>query len=148
MPNPLGQQEVVVGGSLAGLMTARVLADYFETVTVLERDHIESFPAQRKSTPQGNDIHALLHGGRQAMVSLYPDLAERLDEACSVRCVFGQELVLYGPFGKAYSFTGSAHQPHDFGIVLYQQSRLLLEYCVRQSTLNFDNVIYRDECAA
>jgi phytoene dehydrogenase-like protein len=33
----LGQDAVVVGGSLAGLMTARVLADYFDSVTVLER---------------------------------------------------------------------------------------------------------------
>jgi flavin-dependent dehydrogenase len=52
----LGQNAAVIGGSLAGLMTARVLADYFESVTVLERDPIESGPALHKSIPQGNHL--------------------------------------------------------------------------------------------
>jgi 2-polyprenyl-6-methoxyphenol hydroxylase-like FAD-dependent oxidoreductase len=38
MANHLGQHAVVIGGSIAGLMTARVLAHYFGTVTVIERD--------------------------------------------------------------------------------------------------------------
>jgi flavin-dependent dehydrogenase len=37
MTNHLGQQAVVIGGSLAGLMTARVLAEHFDSVVVLER---------------------------------------------------------------------------------------------------------------
>ncbi len=40
----LGEHAVVIGGSLAGLMSARVLADHFESVTVLERDHIDPGP--------------------------------------------------------------------------------------------------------
>jgi cation diffusion facilitator CzcD-associated flavoprotein CzcO len=39
-----GQQAVIIGGSLAGLVTARVLADHFDTVTVLERDHLIAAP--------------------------------------------------------------------------------------------------------
>ena len=31
---------IVIGGSLAGLWTARVLADHFEQVTILERDQL------------------------------------------------------------------------------------------------------------
>ena len=44
MTNYLGQQAIVIGGSLAGLMAARVLADYFDAVAILERDHIEDQP--------------------------------------------------------------------------------------------------------
>ena len=33
-----GRHAVVLGGSLAGLLTARVLADHFEEVTLIERD--------------------------------------------------------------------------------------------------------------
>ena len=51
MPKRLGENAMVIGGSLAGLMTARVLADYFESVTVLERDHIESKATLHKSIP-------------------------------------------------------------------------------------------------
>ena len=38
MRERLGEKAVVIGGSIAGLMTARVLADYFEHVVVLERN--------------------------------------------------------------------------------------------------------------
>jgi heterodisulfide reductase subunit A-like polyferredoxin len=30
----LGKHAVVIGGSIAGLLTARVLSDYFDTVTI------------------------------------------------------------------------------------------------------------------
>jgi len=41
MAHRLGQHAVVIGGSLAGLMTARVLSDHFDAVTVLERDDLD-----------------------------------------------------------------------------------------------------------
>lgn len=31
----LGRHAVVIGGSMAGLLTARILSDYFEQVTIL-----------------------------------------------------------------------------------------------------------------
>ena len=144
----LGEHAVVIGGSLAGLMTARVLADHFESVTVLERDHIEPGPALHRSIPQGNHLHALLLGGQRVMASLYPNFLARLDSLGSVRCRLAKELVFYGPFGKAYSPTGVVREPRDFGIDFYQQSRGLLEYCVRQCTLEHANVTFRNECAA
>ena len=67
MEHRLGQHAVVIGGSLAGLMTARVLADHFDAVTVLERDPIEPQPTLHKSIPQGNHLHRLLLGGQQVM---------------------------------------------------------------------------------
>jgi flavin-dependent dehydrogenase len=35
---------IVIGGSIAGLLVARVLADYFETVTIIERDKLPIQP--------------------------------------------------------------------------------------------------------
>jgi flavin-dependent dehydrogenase len=64
MGHHFGQQAVVIGGSLAGLMTARVLADHFDAVTILERDHIDEQPALHQSIPQGNHLHGLLLGGQ------------------------------------------------------------------------------------
>ena len=55
---------------MAGLVAARVLADYFDTVIVLERDHIEAVPALHKSIPQGNHLHLLLSGGQRNEVAL------------------------------------------------------------------------------
>src|SRR5438093_8055224 len=85
MGNHFGQHAVVIGGSLAGLMTARVLADHFDAVTVLERDHIEDQPALHKSIPQGNHLHGVLMGGLQVMASLYPSFREKLATLGSVR---------------------------------------------------------------
>lgn len=38
----MADHAVVIGGSIAGLISARVLSDYFDKVTVLERDQIET----------------------------------------------------------------------------------------------------------
>ena len=46
---PLGHA-VVLGGSIAGLLAAGVLSDYFAQVTVLERDSVSQDPAPRKGS--------------------------------------------------------------------------------------------------
>jgi 2-polyprenyl-6-methoxyphenol hydroxylase-like FAD-dependent oxidoreductase len=134
MTNRRGQHAVVIGGSLAGLMTARVLADHFDAVTVLERDHIDGQPGPRRSIPQGNHLHSLLLGGQQVMASLYPDFIERLETLGAVRCRAGKEVVFYLPTGKAFSVMGKVREPCDLGFDITCHSRELLEYCVRQCT--------------
>jgi hypothetical protein len=42
---------VVIGGSMAGLLAARVLADHFERVTLVERDPMPDGPEPRKGVP-------------------------------------------------------------------------------------------------
>lgn len=145
MTNRLGQQAVVIGGSMAGLMTARVLADHFDAVTVLERDYIASQPALHKSIPQGNHLHGLLLAGLRVATSLYPGFIEKLERHGAVRCRLGQDLVFYRPDGKAYSVTGTVREPRDLGHDFYCQSRGLLEYCVRESTLESPNITFKSE---
>ena len=57
---PRRRHAVVVGGSLAGMLAARVLSDHFDIVTLLERDRFPETPAARKGLPQGRHVHALL----------------------------------------------------------------------------------------
>jgi 2-polyprenyl-6-methoxyphenol hydroxylase-like FAD-dependent oxidoreductase len=66
----MADHAVVIGGSIAGLISARVLSDYFDKVTVLERDQIDDRPVIHKSVPQGNQFHALLQGGQRVLASL------------------------------------------------------------------------------
>jgi len=40
------RQAVVIGGSIAGILAARVLADHFEHVTVVERDRCPDGPSR------------------------------------------------------------------------------------------------------
>jgi 2-polyprenyl-6-methoxyphenol hydroxylase-like FAD-dependent oxidoreductase len=145
MANRLGEHAVVIGGSLAGLMSARVLADYFDSVTVLERDQIDSGPAVHKSIPHGNHAHGLLVGGQRVMASLYPNLFTKLDALGSVHCRLGKEFVFYSSDGKRYSFGPNVAEPRDLGLDFYEQSRGLLEHWVRQSTLEYSNVRFESD---
>jgi 2-polyprenyl-6-methoxyphenol hydroxylase-like FAD-dependent oxidoreductase len=145
MAHRLGQHAVVIGGSLAGLMTARVLSDYFDAVTVLERDTIDTQPGIHKSIPQGNHLHGLLLGGQQVMASLYPGFLNKLDTLGARRCRAGTELVFYLPTGKAFSATGTVREPYDLGFDITCHSRGLLEYCVRQCTLEHSNIMLASE---
>ena len=88
------------------MMSARMLADYFDQVTICERDQVEDRPTLHKSVPQGNHLHALLQGGQLVMSSLYPNFAEELERAGGVRWRLGTDLAFYFPDGKAYNITG------------------------------------------
>jgi 2-polyprenyl-6-methoxyphenol hydroxylase-like FAD-dependent oxidoreductase len=140
MASWLGEHAVVIGGSIAGLMSARVLADYFDRVTILERDHIEPRPAVHKSTPQGNHLHTVLIGGLQVLSELYPGFGEKLHAMGAVPVRLTRDVPIYRPDGAAFSLTGAVKEPRDLGIQLYNQSRGLLEHCLRQCTLALPNI--------
>ena len=69
---------LVIGGSLAGLLAARVLSEHFERVTVVERDRFPSAPAPRKGVPQAKHVHALLGRGRMIIEGLFPGISDEL----------------------------------------------------------------------
>ena len=145
MAHHVGQQAVVIGGSMAGLMTARVLADHFDAVTVLERDHVDDRPALHQSIPQGSHLHGLLLGGQQVMASLYPGFIKKLETLGAERCRAGTGVVFYLPTGKAFSMTGTVQEPRDLGFDITCHSRELLEYCVRHCTLRQANITFAGE---
>jgi hypothetical protein len=146
MAHRLGQQAVVIGGSLAGLMTARVLVDHFDAVTVLERDYIDARPGIHKSIPQGSHLHGLLLSGQRVMASLYPGFHQKLYVLGAMRCRANTELAFYPPTGgKAFSATGTVREPYDLGFDITCHSRGRLEYCVRQCTLEHTNIPFVSE---
>src|SRR5262245_15738794 len=67
---------VVIGAGIAGLVTARVLADSYDRVTVLDRDHLPGEPVDRPGVPQGRHAHVLLAGGLDALERLLPGFAD------------------------------------------------------------------------
>jgi 2-polyprenyl-6-methoxyphenol hydroxylase-like FAD-dependent oxidoreductase len=125
---------IVIGGSIAGLITGRVLSDHFGQVTVLERDEIEDRPVLHKSVPQGNHLHALLNGGQQVLSALYPGFTDDLSRRGANRVAVGRDVVWHLPDGKAYTATGSVRAPFDAGLEGYCASRGLIEYVIRRQT--------------
>jgi 2-polyprenyl-6-methoxyphenol hydroxylase-like FAD-dependent oxidoreductase len=73
-----GRHAVVLGGSLAGLLAARILADHFDKVTILERDAYPETTEVRKGIPQANHVHGLLLRGRQVLEDLFPGLQDEM----------------------------------------------------------------------
>jgi 2-polyprenyl-6-methoxyphenol hydroxylase-like FAD-dependent oxidoreductase len=63
---------------MAGLLAARVLADHFDHVTVVDRDRFPAQPEFRKGVPQSRHAHLLLVRGWQILDQLFPGLRDDL----------------------------------------------------------------------
>lgn len=74
----LGEHAVVLGASMGGLLAARVLSDFFRTVTVVDRDSLTDDPAPRRGVPQGRHPHLLLARGAQVLEELFPGVLDDL----------------------------------------------------------------------
>ena len=77
----IGDHAVVLGASMGGLLAARVLADAYQRVTVVDRDLLLEGPADRRGVPQGRHAHALLARGAQILDELFPGLLADLAAA-------------------------------------------------------------------
>jgi 2-polyprenyl-6-methoxyphenol hydroxylase-like FAD-dependent oxidoreductase len=83
MQNP-GSHAIVIGAGMGGLVAARMLADHYQRVTILERDVLPLEAAPRKGVPHGRHAHGLLARGREALEDLFPGLTDGLIEAGAV----------------------------------------------------------------
>src|SRR5215472_12824120 len=72
------KRAIVIGGSVGGLLAARVLADHCQEVTIVDRDRFPAVGEQRHGVPQGRHTHGLLAGGRRALDELLPGISGAL----------------------------------------------------------------------
>ncbi|MBX3634280.1 MAG: monooxygenase [Rubrivivax sp.] len=72
------ERALIIGASIAGLLAARILAERFDEVVLLERDRLPAGAAPRKGTPQAVQPHGLLARGRQVLDELFPGFSEAL----------------------------------------------------------------------
>jgi 2-polyprenyl-6-methoxyphenol hydroxylase-like FAD-dependent oxidoreductase len=72
---------VVLGGGIAGLLAARVLADHAKEVVLVEFDDLAGGPVARRGVPQGDQVHGLLARGLERMESMLPGLTAELADA-------------------------------------------------------------------
>ncbi|MGH9809782.1 MAG: FAD-binding monooxygenase, partial [Terriglobia bacterium] len=74
---------VVLGGSIAGLFAARVCADAYDEVIVVDRDQLVGVRDPRRSRPQGRHINAMHCRGRLVMEELFPGItAQMIADGC------------------------------------------------------------------
>ncbi|MER8047795.1 FAD-dependent monooxygenase [Streptomyces sp. NPDC094032] len=91
----------VVGGSYAGLVTARVLSDFFDEVVLLERDPVDGDTGSHPGAPQGYHAHAMLAKGGEVLEQLFPGLREELREAGAPVFDYGEGIDFLLPGGTA-----------------------------------------------
>lgn len=138
MSTQIGDRAVVLGGSLAGLLAARVLADAYADVTVIDRDELPAASRPRRGVPQGRHISGLLARGQQALDELFPG--------------FTAELVAHGvPAGDLlgnarWYANGHRLRQADSGLIFLCPSRPFLEGQVRARVRALPNVAFVERC--
>ncbi len=123
------KRAIVIGGSVAGLLAARVLSERFERVTVLERNE--------PSPVQAPYVHGLLAGGLSAFEALFP----RFGEAAKGR---GGRVVDVGLFAP-WSVEGVQLPSMDTGLYGLLMPRHELELLLRERMSDYGNVEVRHD---
>lgn len=72
------KRAVVIGGSIAGLLAARVLSRWYGEVLVIDRDDLTATGEHRKGTPQSRHAHGFLARGLQVFDELVPGYRDEL----------------------------------------------------------------------
>jgi 2-polyprenyl-6-methoxyphenol hydroxylase-like FAD-dependent oxidoreductase len=131
-------QALVLGGSMAGLLAARALSDFYDTVTVVERDDLQEASVDRRGVPQGRHIHGLLLRGAHALEELLPGILDELVDS-GARVFDGQDLSrLYFCMNGYLAVRAGASQR----IRTYSATRPFLESHVRRRVRAIPNVTF------
>ena len=123
---------IVIGGSMAGLCAARVLARFYDKVTVIDRDAYPAGAHERPGVPQSRHVHALLMRGRLELDRLFPAFEQTMLERGAIEINFGRDFAALRPDGWA------ERRPN--AITTLFASRVLIEATVRELCRRVANV--------
>jgi 2-polyprenyl-6-methoxyphenol hydroxylase-like FAD-dependent oxidoreductase len=127
-----GSHAVVIGGSMAGLLTARILVEHFERVTVVERDRLPQQPEQRPGVPQAYHVHVLLTQGQRILEELFPGIEAEVTATGAPSIDWAAECSFLNMWGWASLCSSD--------IITRTCSRALLEWFIRRRLTNDDNL--------
>lgn len=132
-----GKQAIVIGGSMAGLLAARVLSDHFEKVILIEKDQFADHAAPRKGVPQGLHAHTLWKKGENILAEYFPGFFEDLMAAGAHNIDIGSELIWF-------AHGAWKQRLQNTGLTMYSMTRTLLEWKVRCRVKALANVHFME----
>ncbi|KUI29884.1 2-polyprenyl-6-methoxyphenol hydroxylase-like oxidoreductase [Mycobacterium sp. IS-1742] len=125
----IGEHAVVCGASMAGLLAARVLTDYYDRVTVVERDRLVDEPVARRGVPQGCQPHALLARCAQILDELFPGYLDDLVAAGAHRWDDG-DMSKFDISFAGHVILNTCRLPRPETLVQHYASRPMIEHQV------------------
>jgi 2-polyprenyl-6-methoxyphenol hydroxylase-like FAD-dependent oxidoreductase len=128
---------------MAGLLAARVLSDFYASVTIVERDALPDRPSHRKGVPQDRHLHALLGRGVQVLSELLPGVLDEMAAAGAVVLRDGDLSQLYARMGR-WELARSGTVADPTALTLCLASRPFLEFYVRRQVAALPNVAVLD----
>ncbi|NGO08264.1 hydroxylase [Streptomyces sp. HC44] len=120
----------VIGGSIAGLLAARVLSDRARQVVVIEPDDIVAVTGARAGVPQDQQVHTLLPAGQRWVERWIPGVTKEAQDR-------GASLV---PDTGSTVIDGVPQAPDGEGHHLLAIGRPLLEALIRDRVTSLPNV--------
>lgn len=123
MPEQLRHRAVVLGGSLAGLFAANVLAEVYPEVLVVDRDELAGVEGPRRGVPHGRHAHGLVGRGQQILEKQFPGLTGDLEAAGVYPGDFSGDIRWY--------FNGMRLSPAQTGLLSVPCTRPVIERIVR-----------------
>jgi 2-polyprenyl-6-methoxyphenol hydroxylase-like FAD-dependent oxidoreductase len=128
---------IVIGASIGGLLTARVLSNHFRYVTILEKDIVSQNPESRKGQPHTRHLHGLLPSGLNTMLHYFPGLLDDLKNRGATVLDFAESMRWYTHGGYRKSF--------EIGMPAVAVSRPLLEQIIRNRVLQMRGIEMKDQ---
>lgn len=132
----VGDRVVVLGGSMAGMLAARVLAEFFTDVTIVERDELPNTVEYRRGVPHARHAHGLVARGQQILESHFPGLTAELTAAGITSGDFNGD--------NRWCFNGRRMRPGHSGLLCVPATRPVLEYHVRERVRKIHNITFLD----
>ena len=126
---------LVIGGSIAGMATAKALRAHYDKVIILEKDDVHRRREGRPGAAQGWHLHHLLIAGQRALDKVFPGVIDDMVEAGAFRVDMGEQyrLQLAGSWKKA------AHG----GVEIICAGRPIMEWAVRRRIDSEEGIEYR-----
>ncbi|WP_426502228.1 FAD-dependent oxidoreductase [Dactylosporangium sp. McL0621] len=138
MVDYVADRAVVLGGGIGGLLAARILADSYRHVSLVDRDRLLGVRDPRRGVPHGRHAHALLAKGQHILEELFPGL----DKAMAAEGVLAGDL----SGNLRWYFNGKRLSQARTGLSSVSATRPVLEAHVRARVAELSNVEFLEGC--
>ena len=129
---PGKKRAVVLGGGMAGLLAAKMLAEAYAEVIVVDRDDLIGVATSRNGVPHGRHAHGLVARGHLIMEELFPGLTQGMIDDGVRPGDFNGDIRWY--------VAGQRLMPSRSGLVSVPATRPVLEHHVRNRVASIPNV--------